>query len=369
MTDLQSFKPTSLADVESVSESQFPVLSNEQKALAAQFETLSSRLDEPDSLTVLNDGLRKSTFLTGSQPCKADLTVFKNVLPVASQWKTVDQIAAHRHIIRWADLVQNTVVSVAEKDKLVVDYNVELPREVKEKKKDKKDEKKDEKKEEKKEVPAAAGKKAPTELNEDEKKARAEAAKAKKAAKAKAKAELNAKLAATQAAPNPAMVDFRVGFIQKAIKHPDADSLYVSTIELGDEDGPRTICSGLVNHVAIEDMQERYVVVIANLKPVTMRGIKSCGMVLCASKDGKVEFVNPPAGSKAGEKLFFEDFNGTPEKQLNPKKKIWEAVQPKFTTTDAFEVTYTEEGKEPKKLVNERGELCKNLTLTGANVS
>ncbi len=33
-------------------------------------------------------------------------------------------------------------------------------------------------------------------------------------------------------------------------------------------------------HVALEDMQERYVVVIANLKPVTMRGVKSCGMVL-----------------------------------------------------------------------------------------
>ena len=138
---------------------------------------------------------------------------------------------------------------------------------------------------------------------------------------------------------------------------------------MGDEDGPRTICSGLVKHVALEDMQERYVVVIANLKPVTMRGVKSCGMVLCASKDGKVEFVNPPPGSKAGDKLFFEDFNGTPEKQLNPKKKIWEAVQPKFTTTESFEITYTEEGKEPKKLVNEKGEPCKNLTLVAANVS
>jgi aminoacyl tRNA synthase complex-interacting multifunctional protein 1 len=370
MTDLQSYKPVSLSDVDSASEAQFPELNDEQKALAAQYETISGRLDEQESLTLLNDGLRTSTFLTGNHPSKADLVVFKAVLPVASQWKETDKIAAYRHIIRWADLVQNTLVSVPDAEKLVVDHNVELPREVKEKKKDKKEEKKDDKKEDKKpETKAKDEKKAGGELTEEEKKARAEAAKAKKAAKAKAKAELNAKQAATQAPPNPSMVDFRVGFIQKAVKHPDADSLYMSTIEMGDQDGPRTICSGLVKHVSLEDMQERYVVVIANLKPVTMRGVKSCGMVLCASKDGKVEFVNPPPGSKAGDKLFFEDFNGTPEKQLNPKKKIWEAVQPKFTTTESFEVTYTEEGKDPKKLVNEKGEPCKNLTLVAANVS
>lgn len=142
----------------------------------------------------------------------------------------------------------------------------------------------------------------------------------------------------------------------------------MSTIDMGDEEGPRTVCSGLVKYIPLEDMQERYVVTIANLKPVSMRGVKSTAMVLCASNPEVVEFVNPPAGSKAGDKLFFEGFNGTPEKQLNPKKKIWEAIQPGFSTNDKFEVTYTAEGKEPVRLVNAKGELCKNSTLVKADV-
>lgn len=91
-------------------------------------------------------------------------------------------------------------------------------------------------------------------------------------------------------------------------------------------------------------------------------------MVLCASNENTVEFVNPPAGSKPGDKLFFETFDGTPEKQLNPKKKVWEALQPHFSTSENFEVTFTEEGKEPKKLVNAKGELCKNSTIVKADV-
>lgn len=46
---------------------------------------------------------------------------------------------------------------------------------------------------------------------------------------------------------------------------------------------PRTIVSGLVNYVPIEEMKDRMVVVLCNLKPAKMRGVESCGMVLCAS--------------------------------------------------------------------------------------
>lgn len=69
-------------------------------------------------------------------------------------------------------------------------------------------------------------------------------------------------------------------------------------------------------------MQERYVVVVCNLKPVNMRGIKSTAMVLCGSNDDKVEFVEPPKDSKAGDKVFFEGFGDeAPMKQLNPKRR------------------------------------------------
>lgn len=58
--------------------------------------------------------------------------------------------------------------------------------------------------------------------------------------------------------------------------------LQTHTLFLGDKE-PRTIVSGLVQYVAIEEMQGRNVVVLCNLKPAKMRGVESCGMVLCAS--------------------------------------------------------------------------------------
>ncbi|PVH15889.1 uncharacterized protein CXQ87_003746 [Candidozyma duobushaemuli] len=369
---LTKFTRIPLRDISKAADSLFPELNAEAKALAAQFTTLSNRLNEQESLVTLNNNLRTKTFIVGHTPAKVDLDVFAKVFPVAHQWKSAEEYAQFRHILRWADLVQNTLVEVPEEEQLKIDLDKEVPREIKEKKKPAKEG-------QAKEAPKEAAKGAPKEvakdapkgkkpLSEEDKKASAEAAKAKKAAKAKAKAEQQAKQAAAAVPPNPGMIDLRVGFIQKAVKHPDADSLYMSTIDMGDEEGPRTVCSGLVKYIPLEDMQERYVVCVANLKPVSMRGVKSTAMVLCASNETTVEFVNPPAGSKAGDKIFFEGYNATPEKQLNPKKKVWEAVQPGFSTTENFEVTYTEEGKAPAKLVNEKGELCKNSTIVKAEV-
>lgn len=80
----------------------------------------------------------------------------------------------------------------------------------------------------------------------------------------------------------PSRLDIRIGKIVEVSKHPEADSLYVEKIDLGEEQ-PRTIVSGLVNFIPIEEMQGRMVVVLCNLKPAKMRGIESKGMVLCAS--------------------------------------------------------------------------------------
>lgn len=62
-------------------------------------------------------------------------------------------------------------------------------------------------------------------------------------------------------------LDFRIGKIVEINKHPDADSLYVEKIDCG-EGNPRTVVSGLVNHVPIDEMRDRVVMVLCNLKPV-----------------------------------------------------------------------------------------------------
>ncbi|XP_071706098.1 probable methionine--tRNA ligase [Rutidosis leptorrhynchoides] len=123
-------------------------------------------------------------------------------------------------------------------------------------------------------------------------------------------------------------LDIRVGIITQVEKHPDADSLYVEKIDVGEEQ-PRTVVSGLVKFIPLEEMQNRKVCVLCNLKPATMRGIKSQAMVLCASTSDhtKVELVEPPASAVIGERVTFSGFSGEPDDILNPKKKVWETLQ------------------------------------------
>lgn len=52
-------------------------------------------------------------------------------------------------------------------------------------------------------------------------------------------------------------MDIRVGRIVSCEKHPDADALYVEHIDVGEAEGPRTIVSGLVKYVPLEEMQVR----------------------------------------------------------------------------------------------------------------
>ena len=49
-------------------------------------------------------------------------------------------------------------------------------------------------------------------------------------------------------------LDMRIGYIVNAKKHPDADGLYIEEVDLGEERGPRTIISGLVKHVPLEQV-------------------------------------------------------------------------------------------------------------------
>ncbi|KAJ9107814.1 hypothetical protein QFC19_002720 [Naganishia cerealis] len=140
--------------------------------------------------------------------------------------------------------------------------------------------------------------------------------------------------------PLPSMIDLRVGKVLEVSRHPDADSLYVEKIDVGEEE-PRIVCSGLVAYMKPEEIQDQTIVVVCNsiaqcnLKPVTMRGVKSFAMLLCATaaegKEGGIEFVRPPEGSKPGERIYFEGEKyetAQPEPLLNPKKKVFETVQP-----------------------------------------
>uniref|UniRef100_A0A1A7Y291 Aminoacyl tRNA synthetase complex-interacting multifunctional protein 1 n=1 Tax=Iconisemion striatum TaxID=60296 RepID=A0A1A7Y291_9TELE len=157
-------------------------------------------------------------------------------------------------------------------------------------------------------------------------------------------------------------LDLRVGRIITAEKHPDADSLYVEQVDVG-EAAPRTVVSGLVKHIPLEQMQNRMAVLLCNLKPAKMRGVVSQAMVMCASSPDKVEILDPPGGSVPGDRVSVQGFPGEPDKELNPKKKVWEQVQPELRTDGQCVATYKGAAFE----VSGKG-VCKAQTMSNSGI-
>ena len=86
-------------------------------------------------------------------------------------------------------------------------------------------------------------------------------------------------------------VELRVGKIVSVEDHPNADRLYVVTIDDG-TDTQRTICAGIKEYYSIEDLENKTVVFVANLKPRPLRGVVSEGMMLAADDgNGAVKLV------------------------------------------------------------------------------
>ena len=84
-------------------------------------------------------------------------------------------------------------------------------------------------------------------------------------------------------------VDLRVARITEVEKHPQADKLYIETVDLGGE--TRQIVSGLVPYYRPDELQGRNVLLVTNLKPARLRGVESQGMLLAAKEGETVEVL------------------------------------------------------------------------------
>ncbi|HKL94049.1 MAG TPA: methionine--tRNA ligase [Clostridia bacterium] len=94
-------------------------------------------------------------------------------------------------------------------------------------------------------------------------------------------------------------IELKVGLVVKAEKVEKADKLLKLTVEIGDE--IRTIASSIAEYYTAEEITNKQVVVVTNLKPAKFRGIESQGMLLCAINDKDLCLVAPikkmPSGS------------------------------------------------------------------------
>jgi methionyl-tRNA synthetase len=99
-----------------------------------------------------------------------------------------------------------------------------------------------------------------------------------------------------------AKVEFRVAEVIKAEKHPKADKLLVLTLNVGDY--TRQVVSGIAQYYTPESLIGRKLVLVANLKPATLRGVESQGMILAGEDEkGKIVVVTPEQDLPPGAKI------------------------------------------------------------------
>jgi methionine--tRNA ligase beta chain len=96
-------------------------------------------------------------------------------------------------------------------------------------------------------------------------------------------------------------LDLRVGKILAAENVPGADKLYKLSVDLGEK--KITLVAGLRPYYRPEEMKGKSIVVVANLDPVTLKGVKSEGMLLAAQEDQVVSLLTIDKTVKPGSKI------------------------------------------------------------------
>lgn len=96
-------------------------------------------------------------------------------------------------------------------------------------------------------------------------------------------------------------LDLRVAEVLKAEPHPDADKLLVLRLKLGTEE--RTVVAGIKHSYDPKTLVGKKVVMLTNLQPRELRGIKSEGMILAAVDKDKVVLLEPEQDINSGAKI------------------------------------------------------------------
>lgn len=305
-------------------------------------ESLPVALDECfENLKKLNDELSGKSVLVGNglTPSEADVIVFSALhsslisLPDTNKEKLP-------HVLRWVDYIQHILGFVGLFEEILVEkpeFDPPVTKPVGAVESDLKPNKT--------EQSIKNANKSETDIGKDKSKAeiKGKSTGDTEPTKAKAKAAKPAgkEVAEKETELSVSLLNIQVGLIRKAWKHPSADSLLVEEIDVGDAK-LRQVVSGLAKYCNPDELTNRRVALITNVKPGKLRDVMSEGLVLCASNEGStiVEPLLPPEGAKIGERVSFAGIDGKPEDVLNPKKKQLEKITPNLFTDDNGVATF-----------------------------
>lgn len=93
-------------------------------------------------------------------------------------------------------------------------------------------------------------------------------------------------------------LELKVAQIKEVNEHPNADKLYVITLDLGDK--TKQVVAGIRNSYQKEELIGKQVIVVDNLEPAVLRGVESQGMILAASDEAGVVVISPLRQVKLG---------------------------------------------------------------------
>jgi len=96
-------------------------------------------------------------------------------------------------------------------------------------------------------------------------------------------------------------IDLRIGLVKHAERIPGSRKLLRLIIDLGNE--KRQIIAGLAEWYDPKELMNKYVVVVANLKPKKLMGYESQGMILATCNNGKPALLTVLGDVKPGTKV------------------------------------------------------------------
>lgn len=97
-------------------------------------------------------------------------------------------------------------------------------------------------------------------------------------------------------------IDLRVAEVKEVEKVKKADKLLCFQLDLG-EGKLRQVLSGIAEFYEPEELIGKKVIVVANLKPVKLRGLLSEGMILSGEKDGELRVIEANSALPNGAKV------------------------------------------------------------------
>ncbi|KAI9914728.1 hypothetical protein PsorP6_007274 [Peronosclerospora sorghi] len=137
-------------------------------------------------------------------------------------------------------------------------------------------------------------------------------------------------------------LDLRVGKITEVKAHPNSERHYIEKVDIGKGEELEMVMEHQP-YFAEEELLDRKVVVLCNLKMVKVARTRSTGSILFVSDEkGKYELLEPSPEAEVGERVYAsgEELHEPVTPIQMKKNKVWETLCKNIKTNNKCEVLY-----------------------------